>query len=717
MANAEGITPQLVALDLGLDLTTPKPAAVPGSLLSCLNYERADAAGLSRIYGFEFYDGQTPVDTSSFKVIDFTGPHDLALGNHVGATETFNGQMGVVDNLMMHDATGAIGVTKDSPTTFSELMLHASPLYGVIPSSTVTKTIHIGTVVEVVSTTRVVVACVNEDALYSGIVMLKLAPTTGVHTAAGTVANVYEFNSIVYDPTSNYNYRIQYADVLRGIITELYGPCGLVWYNDVLHAVAPSTLTVEADIGTLWRARSIQQLLDDNSGADRVVGWEELNLGYSTQNFPGGDQVAVNSLPTAKALEIAQSQHQFLVANFYGSEITTSLYGANGVSRAFVYDGEDFTFINTGLSFELDKPRHIAKFQDRLVLGYTNGSVLLSVVGDPTNFDGVLGAGEIAFGDRVVGLQVLAGEALGVFCENSIYYIDKDLGVHVISPNTGCIEYTLAAMSRPYYCSAAGIMTIEQTDKYGDFLGVSISERVDPWLRPRLKRIQGRYFSYPAITGNMIVRTKNQYRLFFRDGYVLTMSVTPKGYIFTTQQYLFDEEAEDPRTATFLTLATCSQMAQDGTEKLFAAHYNNRLPFNLNRVVEMDVGWSFAGKAITYHFETNASSSDPFTYSRLSKMRLHGLSKGKASLKVQTSGTNDGFVDDYNTTQEQHLALPRNIALYKDSFTDTTDIKDLADAGLSFKLKVSGRELLVPEPPHVCQLITTLNKPGGRIDA
>ena len=80
------------------------------------------------------------------------------------------------------------------------------------------------------------------------------------------------------------------------------------------------------------------------------------------------------------------------------------------------------------------------------------------------------------------------------------------------------------------------------------------------------------------------------------------------------------------------------------------------------------------------------------------------------------AASNDGYVDDYNTTQEQHLSLPRASALYKDDFTNTTDIKDLADRGLSLKLKISGRETVLTEPPHVCQLITTLHKPGGKLD-
>lgn len=720
----QGIVPQLLALDLGLDLTTPKPAAAPGCLLSCMNYERGDMDGLSRISGYEPYDGSTPPDTSSFKIVDFNTPHSLVIGDDVGVLEVYIGQLSV-DSTKIKQATPGFLSIENSTDTIPvpiKTFMHSPPTYGVIDSEVLERTVHIGTVVEIANTGRVVLAVLNEDSLLEGASLLKLDVEGGNHSFISTVKEIFDFNSIVYNIDSNYDYRVRYATELREEIEDIPKPCAVVWYNDALHAVAINTDISNAEVGTLYRARTVQQLLDDSSGADKVLGWEKLNIGYSAQDFGSGPVTALNALPTARALELEQSQYEFIVANFYGSEKTTSLYGVTGASRAFVYNGDEFSFIDTGIPYTIDKPRHIAKFKDRLCLAYPNGSVVFSVVGDPTNFDGIAGAAEIAFGDRVVGLQPLAGEALGVFCENSVWYLDADLSPHLISPNTGCIEYTLAATDRPYYCSAAGIMTIEASDKYGEFIGSSLSEKVNPWLRPRLKRIQGKFFSHPSVIGNMIVRTKNQYRLFFRDGYILTMTMTEKGPVFTTQKYTVTEQGtfteEDPaRIGTFVTLASTSQMSQDGTERLFAIHRNTRLPYEYNKVVELDVGWSFAGDPIKHYFETNSTSNNnPFLYSKVAYVRLHGLSKGKASLKIQTSGTNDGFIDHYNVTQEQSLDMPRVHALYDDDYLDTSDIKDLSDRGLSFKIRVSNRDLTAPEPQHACQLITLLHKPGEKLD-
>ena len=718
----QGIIPQLLSLDFGLDLTTPKPSAAPGSLLSCLNYERGDMDGLSRINGYEPYDGSTPPDTSSFKLIDLESPHSLSIGDDIGVVEIYVGQLSVVPTRMLHAAAEVLAAEKGGdPVATVANMLHESPTYGILDGDTINRTVHIGTVVEVITTTRIMVAVLNEDSLVVGVDLLKLDVEGGNHSAISKVSAVTNLNDIVYDVLSNYQYRTRYATELREEIEDIPGPSAVVWFKDALYAVGINTSVVAAEIGTLYRARTVQQLLDDSSGADPILGWEQLNIGYSEQQLSVGLVNAVNSLPTARALELEQSQYEFIVANYYASERTTSLYGVSGASRAFTYDGNTFKFIDTGIGQELDKPRHLAKFRDRLWLGYSNGSIVGSVVGNPLSFEGIDGAVEIAFGDRIVGLQPLAGEALGVFCENSVWYLDKDLAPHLISGNTGCIEYTLAATDRPYYCSAAGIMTIEANDKYGEFSGVSLSDKVNPWLRPRLKRTQGKFFSHPSVIGNMIVRTKNQYRLFFRDGYVLTMAMTERGPVFTTQKYTVTEQGSgedfEPRIDTFTTFASTSQMSQDGTERLFAIHRNTRAPFTYNKIVEMDVGWSFAGDPIQHFFETNASpNNNPFLSSKLAYIRVYGLSKGTASLKIQTSGTNDGFTDTFNIVQEQNLSLPRQDALYDDDFTSTTDVVDLADRGYGFKLKISNRELLIPEPQHACQLITLLHKPGEKLD-
>lgn len=51
------LIPNILALDKGLDLQSPKLTAPPGSVLDSLNYEQVDFQGQKRIDGFVRYDG------------------------------------------------------------------------------------------------------------------------------------------------------------------------------------------------------------------------------------------------------------------------------------------------------------------------------------------------------------------------------------------------------------------------------------------------------------------------------------------------------------------------------------------------------------------------------------------------------------------------------------------------------------------------------------
>ena len=51
------LIPNILSLDKGLDLQSPKLTAPPGSVLDSLNYEQVDFQGQKRIDGYTRYDG------------------------------------------------------------------------------------------------------------------------------------------------------------------------------------------------------------------------------------------------------------------------------------------------------------------------------------------------------------------------------------------------------------------------------------------------------------------------------------------------------------------------------------------------------------------------------------------------------------------------------------------------------------------------------------
>lgn len=239
-----------------------------------------------------------------------------------------------------------------------------------------------------------------------------------------------------------------------------------------------------------------------------------------------GIGMSYNGLPSQKAVVNNRSRYVFITSNFYGDEELTSIYGVNGVGRSFAYNGDFFYTIQDHPDSAKDKPRHVAYHHGHLALGYKEGRVDISVLGAPYNFSGLDGASSWALGDAVGGLLPLSGTILGVFCQNSIWGISgttvDNFSTQIISPKMGAIEYTVTDMGFPVYANAYGVYTLSQTQQYGDYLGTPMSQSVSPWLRPRLVR---KNTTDKEVVVAWPVRSKNQYRIAFADGYIMSMTI------------------------------------------------------------------------------------------------------------------------------------------------------------------------------------------------
>lgn len=272
-----------------------------------------------------------------------------------------------------------------------------------------------------------------------------------------------------------------------------------------------------------------------------------------------GVGMSYNGLPTQQDVADNRSRYEMITTNFYGDSKLDSIYGVNGVGRAFAYNGRFFHRIFTQPTAALDKPRHVAHHHGHLALGFDNGRVDISVVGEPYNFSGAEGASSWAIGDPVVGLLPLSGTLLGIFCKKGVWGMSgttlDNFATQVIAPNVGAIEYTIADMGFPVYANAYGIYTLSQAQEYGDYLGTPMSQDVSPWLRPRLMR---KYTSTKEVVCAWPVRSKNQYRLAFADGYVMSMTLnagSQSAPTFSLQKYFLPslpvyQLIADPDTGT-----------------------------------------------------------------------------------------------------------------------------------------------------------------------
>lgn len=332
-------------------------------------------------------------------------------------------------------------------------------------------------------------------------------------------------------------------------------------------------------------ARGILQItnLEVLDGSERCVGsdWTIHSAYPPTDVNKIGDVTTIrtdfpdigmryNGLPYVTQLDTEYSRYQFISANFYADADLETMYGVSGADRAFAFstgspDADQYYYkIYTQPSDEEEKPRHVAYHHGHLALGYNSGIINISVAGEPYNFEGVEGAFSGSIGDRITGLLPLSGTVLGVFGRESVWGISgttvDNFATQVISPNIGAIEYTLADMGTPIYANAFGIYSLNQTQAYGDYLGIPLSQDVSPYVKPRLTRDEGEDASVLAAVP---VRSKNQYRLWFTDGEVLTMTMNGSEArpTFTTQKLEVEGQTVTPR-------AFSSQFDLNGKERV-----------------------------------------------------------------------------------------------------------------------------------------------------
>lgn len=301
-----------------------------------------------------------------------------------------------------------------------------------------------------------------------------------------------------------------------------------------------------------------------------------------------GIGMSYNGLPTQASVHTNRSRYVFITANFYGDAKLNSIYGANGVGRGFAYNGTNFYTIQTQPDVSKDRPRHVAFHHSHLALGFDDGRVDLSVVGSPYDYSGDNGASSWATGDSVTGLLPLTGAILGVFCQKSIVGISgttvDNFATQTLSPSLGAVEYTVTDMGFPVYANAYGVYTLAQTQQYGDYLGTPMSQPISPWLRPRLVR---KYTSDKEVVVAWPVRSKNQYKLAFSDGYVMSMTMNygqQSAPTFAKQKYFVTSPGVDYGELPLIMypsiypIAVSSQLDDGGEERIHVANLKADLP-------------------------------------------------------------------------------------------------------------------------------------------
>ena len=244
---------------------------------------------------------------------------------------------------------------------------------------------------------------------------------------------------------------------------------------------------------------------------------------------PSGFNATTNGANAANTLE-ADGRFEFVIDNFYAGVYSPRLYGCDGVSKAFEWDGDTFVPIITGMT--TDTPTHIAVFKNHLFLAFP-GSVQHSDLGLPYSWTGLLGAAEIGMPDTVTGFSIAPGNVLAILGRSytKLLYGTSiaDWDLKTLSDQAGAIEWSIQRIGQmPYVLDDLGITSLQTTDQYGDFASAVLSESVDSLAKAKRN----------ALTCSATNKTKGQYRLFFSDGSAIYMTLGQDGVRgFMPQQF------------------------------------------------------------------------------------------------------------------------------------------------------------------------------------
>lgn len=371
---------------------------------------------------------------------------------------------------------------------------------------------------------------------------------------------------------------------------------------------------------TLWIGASEYQ--GTSAGKSRRIGaGEQIRTaagggGSLLANTTGED--VPTSFPCGAAVDAKNARWEIKLANYYADPEAQMVFGVNGTEFAFAYDEQYSIRIRTGRRQDLDAPRHVAHHLNFVHLGFDSGDIITSAVFRPLMFDPALGSSLRNVGEPITGLDTLNGQTLGIWTNRATRGFQGNNPLNyvpiVISPAVGAIEYTCTNLAGvPMWTSARGVEAASTVSAYGDFSTDPMSYAATPWLQERVQfdsRI-GLIDKRPVMA--IAVRNKSQYRLYFRDGYVFTVTLFGVDDApMCTIQRLERGSAVSPYNQSPIRHAF-SGIRDDGKETMLACFERQNPSISGNDTNEgaspylhvLDVGSTFATYPIPAYVELN----------------------------------------------------------------------------------------------------------------
>lgn len=547
---------ELIRLGGGLDLVTPTLSLPPGVARNATNFECSITGGYTRIPGYERFDGRPLPSAATYTILACNLTGSVSVGDTIVGAST-----GATGKVIALSGSNVVITRQSSIFTNGENITVSAVVVGSVTNSSG------------VSPNGLT------DATYKALAADEYRASIAAVPGSGSILGVFFYKGTVYAWRDNAATTAAglYKSTAAGWTQVTFGR-ELPFDNGSLQINDGASIVGQISGATGVVARVVHE--SGSWGSGDAEG--RLILSSTTGTFQAGEHIRIGGVTYAHAVGAATQitmlpGGRFVTAqgNFGGAN-NSRIYGADGVNRAFEFDGTTLVPISTGMS--PDAPNHVAFHKQHLFLAF-KASLQFSSTGDPYKWSPVLGAGELAMPEPITNLLPLPGDqtsgALAVYSRNttSILYgtSSSDFQLATYNNGTGALSYTTQTLDQLYALDDRGVMSLQTSLNFGNFVTSALTMQIRPFIASRLN----------LATASAVNREKGQYRLFFSDGNGLYITM------FNGKQ-LGSMPVQFPNAV----LVACEGENADGTSAVFFGSSNGF-------VYQLDKGSSFDGQPIS----------------------------------------------------------------------------------------------------------------------
>lgn len=491
-----GVAYDLVPLAGGLDQLTPTLSLKPGVAREATNFEASETGGYRRVAGYERYDGRPAPSEANYTLLT------LASFTNVPAVgQTVTGQTSAATGVVAAVGANVLAVTKTTGTFTTEVIKVGATTIG-------TLTLVGGTVTS------------QQDAIFlnaaADIYRADIAAVPG----SGSVLGVAVLSDVVYAFRNNAGGT---AAVLHK--TTSGGWTAVTMYREVSFTAGAGsiadaqTVTRGANTATIKRVVIETGTLEAGTAAGRLIITAPAPGAFAAGSgtTSGGGTLTISGADTAITF-LPNGRFEFDRTNFSGTG-NERLYGCDGVSREFEFDGDVLVPLNIGTT---TRAKHVAAFQKHLFWG-VGSSLIHSRPGGPYDYQALTGASEIATGADITGLTVLPGgssnPALAAYNRSNISVLygtgTADWNLVSLGLGVGAIRYSTQSLAQTYGLDDRGVMSLQASQNFGNFDQASLTANIRKIISDKRTKV----------AASLVNREKSQYRLLFNDGTGLFLTI------------------------------------------------------------------------------------------------------------------------------------------------------------------------------------------------